>query len=387
MQQPKGIIMQVSDSYAIVMTPDRQFRRVPVHAGMTIGQEIEIPKEEPRFKIAWRKFAMVAASLALAVGLWQASVFLQPEQVSAYVALDINPSLELSINKDKEVLQVTPLNEDAETLIKNLKLKGKSVEEAVNDVAIEATKLGYIKPQVEILVTAADAGDSTVDLKALEQTVMQTMQVSLRERGIASNVGGVLVTQKEREEAKRLGLTPGKYALYVQAQASAIDIALDDLKQQSVSNIAIKHGEDVKEIVAGMKGDKKLADLVHEITEKQSSLLSNRKNDEKDEKNNGKVDNQTPPGNGNGNVKNGDNKKEFKIENPLDSKEKNREDKDKKDKDKSKEKDDAEHDKEQKNGEGKIPFVPSIPSIPSIPSVPDVNGPKLPNLIPSDLLH
>lgn len=381
MQQPKGIIMQVSESYAIVMTPDRQFRRVPVHAGMTIGQEIEIPKEKTRSKIAWRKFTMVAASLALAVGLWQVSAFLQPEQVSAYVALDINPSLELSIDKDKEVLQVTPLNEDAETLIKNLKLKGKPVEEAVNEVAVEAAKLGYIKPQAEILVTASDAGDSALDLKSLEQTVMQTMQASLQDRGIASNVGGVLVTQKEREEAKALGLTPGKYALYVQAQASSIDIALDDLKQQSVSNIAIQHGDDVKEIVAGMKGDKKLEDLVHEIAEKQSSLLSNRKNEEKDHKQGDNESGKGRPNNGNGNVKSGnDEKKEFKIELPLGSKEKNREEKDKKDKDKNKEKDD-DHDKGHKENEEKIPFVPSIPSVPS------VNEPQLPNLLPQGLLH
>ncbi len=373
--------MKVSDSYAIVMTPDRQFIRVSAHAKMMIGQEIEIPKEKTRSKFAWRKFGVAAASFALALGLWQAAEFLRPEQVSAYVALDINPSLELSIDKDREVLQAIPLNEDAETLLRNLKLKGKPIETAVNEVAVEAAKLGYVKPEGEILITASDAGESELDLKTLEQAMMKTVLASLQERGITSKVSGVLVTQKEREEAKSLGLTPGKYAVYVQAQASSIDIKLEDLKEQSVSHIARKHGEDVNEIVAAMKGDKQLEDLLHEITEKQSSLLSNRKDDEREKnnsKNNGKNNSQYRPEKGDKNK--GNYVGEIKGKESDKEKDKDNNKQDGKDRD-----DDEEHDKARKDGEQQVPVVPKAPTVPAIPAAPSVHQPKVPNVIPSNL--
>lgn len=375
--------MKVSGSYAIVMTPDRQFLRVPAHADMMIGQEIEIPKAKTRSKWAWRKFGVAAASFALALGLWQTSEFLRPERVSAYVALDINPSLELSIDKDREVLQAIPLNRDAEILLQNLKLKGKRIETAVDDVALEAVKLGYVKPESEILITASDAGESGLDLKTLEQEMMKTVQVSLQERGITSNVSGVLVTQKEREEAKSLGLTPGKYAVYKQAQASSIDIKLEDLKEQSVSVIASKHGEDVKEIVAAMKGDKQLEDLLHEISEKKSSLLSNRKDDEHGKNNN---DKQNRPEYGDKNK----NRYQGEPQNRETGKEQDKE-KDKRDREKDKEKDkdnnkkdgkemddDEEHDNSRKNGQPQVPAVPKV--VPSIPAVPSVKEPRVQNL-------
>lgn len=360
--------MKVSGSYAIVMTPDRQFLRVPAHADMMIGQEIEIPKAKTRSKWAWRKFGVAAASFALALGLWQTSEFLRPERVSAYVALDINPSLELSIDKDREVLQAIPLNRDAEILLQNLKLKGKRIETAVDDVALEAVKLGYVKPESEILITASDAGESGLDLKTLEQAMMKTVQVSLQERGITSNVSGVLVTQKEREEAKSLGLTPGKYAVYKQAQASSIDIKLEDLKEQSVSVIASKHGEDVKEIVAAMKGDKHLEDLLHEISEKNSSLLSNRKDDEHGKNSNDrKNDRQNHSEYGDKSK----NRYQGEPQNRETGKEQDKEkDRDNNKKDGKEKDDDGEHDNSRKNWEPQVPAVPKV--VPSIPAVPYV---------------
>lgn len=279
MQKPKGIIMQVSGPHAIVMTSDRQFVRVPLQAGMIIGQEIEVSSGKPHPAFAWRKLAMVAASFALALGLWQASAILRPAQVSAYVALDINPSLELSIDEHKDVLQVTPLNEDAEQLLTKLNLKGKPVAKAINAVALEAAKQGFIKPDGDILVTASDAGTTEINLSDLEKELMTSVETSLKQSGIAGHVGGVLVTQKDREAAQALGLSPGKYALYRQAQASDIEISVDDLKKQSVTNLTIQHGQDVKEIVAGMDGGKKLDELVSELSKKQSSASAAKDGD------------------------------------------------------------------------------------------------------------
>lgn len=269
MQKRKGIVMKLSGPHAIVMTSDRQFLRIPLRAGMRIGQEVELPKEKEGF-LSWRKIGLFAASIVIAAGAWQMTSLFLPERVSAYIAIDINPSLELAVDNEREVLQATPLNPDGEKLIVNLKLKGKPVETAVNELATEAAKQGYLKPDGEFLVTATRTGESKLDVDVLEHDILSSVQTALKQSGIPTSVGGVVVSESVREEAKSLGLSPGKYALYLQAKAREIPITIDDLKRESVSDIAVKHGKDMKEIVVEMKGDKRLEELLEEIREKKA---------------------------------------------------------------------------------------------------------------------
>ncbi|WP_018130827.1 anti-sigma factor domain-containing protein [Effusibacillus pohliae] len=268
MQKQKGVIMKLTGSHAIILTPDRQFLRIPLQDGMQIGQEVEYPNLPAKLSVAWRKIGLLAASLALTIGIWQSMSWLRTEQVFAYVAIDINPSFELAVDKEKEVVQATPLNADAEKLIAHLRLKGKPIETAVNELAAEAAKQGFVKPDGEILVTASNAGTVQFDIAGLEQTVISSVRETLKQKGMAARVGGVLVSDSVREEAKALGLSPGKYAVYLQAKASGLEISLDDLKQESVSSVAVKHGAGIEELVRNMTGDKMLEELLKEQEQK-----------------------------------------------------------------------------------------------------------------------
>jgi hypothetical protein len=40
----KGIVLQIHRRYAIVLTPDRRFLRVPYQAGMAVGKEVRVRK-------------------------------------------------------------------------------------------------------------------------------------------------------------------------------------------------------------------------------------------------------------------------------------------------------------------------------------------------------
>ncbi|MFC4769682.1 anti-sigma factor domain-containing protein [Effusibacillus consociatus] len=295
MREQKGVIMKLSGSHVIVMTADRQFLRIPMEEGMRIGQEVKFSEVVTKQSFGWKKIGRIAASLALALGIWQMMPLFQPDSVSAYVAIDINPSLELAVDKDREVLEATALNKDGETLLVNLKLKGKPIQQAVNELAAEAAKKGYVKSDGEILVTAANAGNYQMDIKVLENDVMMSVQETLKQNGLLTNVGGVVVSESVREEALKLGLSPGKYALYLQAKVSGIEVTVDDLKQSSVSAVAKQHGQDMKEIVQSMNGDKKLDELLAELQEKKVGIFP-QEDDKKNNSDNKNHNNQKPPG-------------------------------------------------------------------------------------------
>ena len=48
--------------------------------------------------------------------------------VASTVSLDVNPSIEIEVNKKEEVLAVNPRNKDAETVVGSMNFKGSSKE-------------------------------------------------------------------------------------------------------------------------------------------------------------------------------------------------------------------------------------------------------------------
>ena len=68
---------------------------------------------------------------------------------TSYVSVDINPSIMLSANSWDRVVKVEALNDDAKDVINDLKLYGKDVSAAVNQIVDTATNLGYIDENVD----------------------------------------------------------------------------------------------------------------------------------------------------------------------------------------------------------------------------------------------
>ena len=50
------------------------------------------------------------------------------------MSIDVNPSIELEVNRQEKVLRATPLNDDAQTILDGMKLEGVNLKTAVNAV-------------------------------------------------------------------------------------------------------------------------------------------------------------------------------------------------------------------------------------------------------------
>ena len=115
---------------------------------------------------------MVVVTAFILVGCGKDATF---EVKNAYVVIDINPSIEIVTNEDGKVLRVTALNEDAQVLLVDVDLKGKTFEEAVDAIIELAKELGYIDQLDEnaILFTVEAEEERTVEelIKFLQEKV------------------------------------------------------------------------------------------------------------------------------------------------------------------------------------------------------------------------
>ncbi len=166
-----------------------------------------------RRKSAWvRRLAVAAAAVFVAgFGVWYGY---GQFAVDAVIGIDVNPSIELKINRSESVLSATPLNEDAEAILDGMDLKNVDLDVAVNALIGSMLKNGYvseIKNSVLISVEKADSAKSA----ALQQRLSEEVGSLLE----AYSVGGAVLTQTVSEDerlqslAELYGISMGKAAL------------------------------------------------------------------------------------------------------------------------------------------------------------------------------
>ena len=108
--------------------------------------------------------------------------FLAP---SGYVALDLNPSIEIRTNRLDQVVSVKAVNDDAKELLKGYKLTDHDLEDVLEDMVDLLEDGGYFhnKDKNDILVTVKDgkAADDTVKrVNAFLEDYMERCQLDTR---------------------------------------------------------------------------------------------------------------------------------------------------------------------------------------------------------------
>lgn len=104
-----------------------------------------------------RRILPIAAAFLLvftgAFGVWQ---FQAGRAVASTVSLDVNPSIEIKVNKNEKVLAVEPRNEDAKTIIGEMDFKGSNLDVAINALIGSMLQKGYITELANSILISVD---------------------------------------------------------------------------------------------------------------------------------------------------------------------------------------------------------------------------------------
>lgn len=87
----------------------------------------------------------MAAAACLCLVLGGGFSYYEFGQIVTVVGLDVNPSVELCLNRQDRVVKSIAINEDGEAVIYQKNIKGRKLEEAVDSVITTMTEQGYLK--------------------------------------------------------------------------------------------------------------------------------------------------------------------------------------------------------------------------------------------------
>lgn len=213
----RGSIIEVRENMLIVMLEDSSFQKVKKFNGLKEGMEIyfeerDIIKER---NLSFRRISMVAAALFLLIAtsfygidLWDTNY-----KAVALVSVDINPSIELKVNRMNHIINAVALNEDAKNL-PLLELKNKPLDKGLEALVGMARAEGYIKETKEnyILIASVKLKDNVEDTEVEEviTKAMEKIELSSKDTGEKIEITSISSNKETLKEAHREKISVGK---------------------------------------------------------------------------------------------------------------------------------------------------------------------------------
>lgn len=173
-----------------------------------------------------------AASLFLLMtggGVWYYQY--ENRQIDSVIGIDVNPSVELSINRRERVLKTEALNEDGNQILSDMDLKGVDLNVAVNAVVGSMVTHGYLDDlDNAILVTVSN--DSITRASALRSSVVGNIEKTLEENQVQAVVYDQQAVENDEIEelAKQYKISYGKAYFLKELIESNPDLAMKDME-------------------------------------------------------------------------------------------------------------------------------------------------------------
>ncbi|SEU27577.1 hypothetical protein [Paenibacillus sp. NFR01] len=192
-----------------------------------------------------KKLIAAACAATLLVGGSGAAYAYYQTPVS-YLSLDINPSVEIGVNAFDKVVKVKGINDDGNKILAKISIKGSNVRVAVSTLVYSAVDNGFIADNGSSVVSITSETDNSKTAAKLENDAETGANQALEESDTTATVIKDNVALARRDQARALGISPGKLNLINKLQKVDPTATVDKYKDASVKDImkTIKDSKD-----------------------------------------------------------------------------------------------------------------------------------------------
>ncbi|MEG0268961.1 MAG: anti-sigma factor domain-containing protein, partial [Clostridia bacterium] len=249
----KAMIVEIKKHTAVVLTDQGIFVRIR-NKGYCVGQRLELPSASAAPAPHFMRLAALAACLVLILGLGAGAYsYLLP---TCYVSMDVNPSIEYTLNAYHRVLAVQAVNESGAVVLADLKaeaLRNCTVEEAIQSTLRQMDSNGLFDGTAQggIVLAVCEKEEAASQQLANHLKEVVASQCAANHRNVT--VQAMAVNRTQLAQATAMNVTPGKLLLAQKLMAKQpADTAdtLDAWLQKPVRDIltALERAEEAEDV-------------------------------------------------------------------------------------------------------------------------------------------
>lgn len=173
---------------------------------------IVIPMKKRTTGKMWKSLA--AACLALVLVGGGGAYYYQANAVASVVSLDVNPCIELKVNKSEKVLSADPMNADGAVILEGMDLKGTKADVAMYAIIGALLQKGYVDELANsILITVEDEDAQRGEKLQAELTAQADAALANAQISGAILSQTLQMSSELSAKAEEYGISAGKAAL------------------------------------------------------------------------------------------------------------------------------------------------------------------------------
>ncbi|MBN2557253.1 MAG: anti-sigma factor domain-containing protein, partial [Clostridia bacterium] len=200
----KAVVMEKKSGHAALLTDGGDVVRTR-DRGYEIGEVVDM--RENREGSRGRLIAILSAA-AIFVMLFAGGIFAYNTPYY-YVSMDVNPGMVMEVNMFERVIGVEAMNEEAQAVLAELRLRNMNIEDAVAEALGGITSAGYLANENNNVVIAALSKNSD-NAERLAGKLKGAAEDEILDNGVRAEVSAGALGYDMVQQAKELGITPGK---------------------------------------------------------------------------------------------------------------------------------------------------------------------------------
>lgn len=188
-----------------------------------------------------KKLLAVAAALVLVIGLGAGYGWYSYNNTPlAAISLDVNPSIQITVNRNEKVLDVDALNKDAEIVLGDMDLEGSDINVAVNAILGSMLRNGYLTADANTILVSVNSKDA-----AMGAALQKKLNAEIGKILSGSNFSGAVMSQTVTDEetlrslADEHDISVGKAQLIQKILAADNHYVFADLAKLSVNELKL----------------------------------------------------------------------------------------------------------------------------------------------------
>ncbi len=186
------------------------------------------------------KYMMAAASLFVLIGAGALllNIYQVNYAVDSIISLDVNPSIQITVNEKERVLDVAALNKDGEIVIGDMDFSGSDIDVTVNALIGSMLRNGYLNELANSILISVDNSDPAKG-SLLQEKLTEEVNQLLEADGFFGAVLGQTITDNNtlKQQADQYGISTGKAQLIEQILNSTEGHTFEELAPLSINEL------------------------------------------------------------------------------------------------------------------------------------------------------
>ncbi len=202
-----------------------------------LDEAMRYEKKKKKMPAVWMSVTAMAACLALVLGLGVMKPKKEVVQDGSIISIDVNPSIEVTVNGEDKVVSAVALNEDAKVVLADMDLKNVDLNVALNAIMGSLMKNGYLD-EVYNAINICVEDDDADRANSLGEMVSGEINNIFDQKDLLGEVNMQYYASnaETRALAAEYNVSVGKFTL-AQQISSNMNIPLEDTLQLSIAEL------------------------------------------------------------------------------------------------------------------------------------------------------